>query len=155
MSAPEELLDALTPLLVRRFRDRLYAHLQRSCPVTLRDGTYPLLTALAHEAGTATQLAERVGVDRSVATRQADVLERAGLIERTRHTSDHRNVTLSLTTDGHRAALALRQASASLIASLHDRGVTEADMRTTARTIARLTQVLDEPIPSPANQEPA
>ncbi len=114
----DALLDALGALLVRRFRDSLYARLQPACPVALRDGTYPLLIALAAAPATAAQVGQRMGVDRTVASRQATVLLEAGLLERGPDPADARGTLLTLTPQGRRAAEDLRRSARELLEQL-------------------------------------
>lgn len=111
------LVHALTPLLVRRFRDQLYRALQPHCPIPLRDGTYPLLVALGHGPADATSISEQVGVDRSVIIKQAAVLAEAGLLERARHATRSRIVVYQLTPAGHHVAERMQAGLLDLVAA--------------------------------------
>lgn len=110
MNTPEHTIaDALGQLLLRDTRQGLYASLTAGI-----DGvdatTYPVLSGLARLGETtSSELAARVGLDRSVTSRHAAALERAGLVERHAHDRDRRANTLALTRAGHAAIELTRQ----------------------------------------------
>lgn len=144
--AASELLDAVSPLLVRRFRDQLYAHLQPSSPVPVRDGTYPLLMALAQQPGTASQVAARVGVDRTVVTRQATLVEQAGLVARDIDARDRRNTVLTLTGAGRQVVEAMHEASVDVLESVVGEDISVADLRTATRVLLALRDAAESGI---------
>lgn len=135
-------IDALAPLLVRRFREELYTHLQPASPIALRDGTYPLLAALAHGPATAARVSERIGVDRTVISRQATVLIDAGLVARRVDPTDKRGHVLSLTPEGERCAQALSTRLLTLASELCADEAGRADVAATIRTLNKLASSL-------------
>nr|WP_223184568.1 MarR family winged helix-turn-helix transcriptional regulator [Streptomyces sp. CBMA152] len=79
--------------------------------------TYPVLSGLARTGpATATQLAETIGMDRTVTTRYATRLQEAGLITRHPDPTDARATRLALTAEGERAVTTLREAMESFVA---------------------------------------
>ncbi|MDG9719669.1 MarR family winged helix-turn-helix transcriptional regulator [Streptomyces sp. DH24] len=65
--------------------------------------SYTLLGHLEERGGCrATDLAAHYALDKSTVSRQVSALERAGLVERRRHTEDHRVQVLHLTEAGRR-----------------------------------------------------
>ncbi|WP_445443302.1 MarR family winged helix-turn-helix transcriptional regulator [Clavibacter sp. km1a] len=111
-SAPEPVvdavLDAMTALMLRRFRSSVYARLQPGVDVPVRDGTYPMLVGLASGGLSVTALAEASGVDRTTTSRQAAVLVDGGLVRVEADPGDRRAGVLTLTAEGERAAGRLR-----------------------------------------------
>ena len=105
-----DLEQALGQLLLRRNRSALYAILD-SAPEGVDRQTYSVLSGLARIGPqTAARLADEVGIDRSGASRYADRLENAGLLERSPDPSDGRATLLSLTPKGDAAVAGLRDA---------------------------------------------
>jgi DNA-binding MarR family transcriptional regulator len=105
-----EVADALGRFLQRGTRARLYGRLTAGLDDALDEATYPVISGLARTgARSAAQLAADVGLDRSVVSRHATRLERAGLIERRPDPADQRATLLRLTDDGRRAVLEMRQ----------------------------------------------
>lgn len=105
-----ELEQALGQLLLRRNRSALYDAALASAPDGVDRQTYPVLSGLARLGPqSATRLADEVGIDRSGASRYADRLQRAGLIERSPDPQDGRATLLSLTPQGEATIVALRQ----------------------------------------------
>ncbi|AKT52060.1 MarR family winged helix-turn-helix transcriptional regulator [Arsenicicoccus sp. oral taxon 190] len=142
-----DLLDALTPLLVRRFREGVYQRLQGASPVRLSDGTYPILTALLSGPASAAQVAARVGVDRTVVTKQASTLQRAGLVARRPDPGDARATLLVLTPAGEEAAAGLRRAALQLIGELSTTGVDPGALAQAAAVLRALTEVVQAGAP--------
>jgi DNA-binding MarR family transcriptional regulator len=92
----------LGTLLLRSNRAHLYQALIGSRE-GLDESTYPVLSGLARIGpATATELAEQIGLDRTVTTRHASRLENAGLLTRRPHDGDARATTLELTEQGQR-----------------------------------------------------
>lgn len=137
--AVDAFVAALGPLLVRRFREDLYARLGSSAPVPLRDGTYPLLTALAERPATAAEVSARVGVDRTVASRQASALVEAGLVARTPDPTDARGALLTLTPAGREATARLAAETREMIRAL---GLPGDDLAAATRVLIALTKAL-------------
>jgi DNA-binding MarR family transcriptional regulator len=111
-----EIADALGRLLRRSTRARLYPRLTAGLGDSLDEATYPVISGLArYGPRSAAQLAEDIGIDRSVVSRHATRLEQAGLIERLPDPADGRARLLSLTSAGRQAAGQMRQRLASAL----------------------------------------
>jgi DNA-binding MarR family transcriptional regulator len=105
-----EIAEILGQLLRRGTRARLYARLTAGLDGALDEATYPVISGLARSGPrSAAQLAEDIGLDRSVVSRHATRLERAGLIERRPDPADRRAMRLSLTGRGDQAVREMRQ----------------------------------------------
>ncbi|MFI6344306.1 MarR family winged helix-turn-helix transcriptional regulator [Streptomyces sp. NPDC050560] len=106
-----DLAEALGQLLLRRNRSALYDAILESAPTGVDRQTYPVLSGLARLGPqSAARLADEVGIDRSGASRYADRLEAAGLLERGPDPDDGRATLLALTPAGRAAAAGLRDA---------------------------------------------
>ena len=106
-----ELEQALGQLLLRRNRSALYDAILDSAPPGVDRQTYSVLSGLARLGPrSAARLADEVGIDRSGASRYADRLEAAGLLERGPDPSDGRATLLALTPKGRAAVAELRNA---------------------------------------------
>ncbi len=104
-----ELEQALGQLLLRRNRSALYDAVLDDAPPGIDRQTYPVLSGLARLGPqTAARLADEVGIDRSGASRYADRLRDAGLLERTPDPRDGRAVLLTLTSKGEATVATLR-----------------------------------------------
>jgi DNA-binding MarR family transcriptional regulator len=110
VSVAQQLEESLDQFLLRRNRDTLCNPVIAVAPTGVDRQTYPLLTSLAR-LGTlsAARLAEEIGIDRSNASRYADRLERAGLLERGADPQDRRATLLALTPRGSRVARELHR----------------------------------------------
>ncbi|GAA3619139.1 hypothetical protein GCM10022419_125860 [Nonomuraea rosea] len=114
-----DLEQALGQLLLRRNRRALYNAALDSAPTGVDRQTYPVLSGLARLGPqSAARLADEVGIDRSGASRYADRLEAAGLLERSPDPSDGRATLLALTPAGHAAVAGLRNALTRHLAGL-------------------------------------
>ncbi|WP_019056845.1 MarR family winged helix-turn-helix transcriptional regulator [Streptomyces prunicolor] len=106
-----DLEQALGQLLLRRNRSALYDAILDSAPAGVDRQTYPVLSGLARLGPqSAARLADEVGIDRSGASRYADRLEAAGLLERSPDPRDRRATLLNLTPEGRAAVTVLRNA---------------------------------------------
>ncbi|MBZ4322000.1 MarR family winged helix-turn-helix transcriptional regulator [Streptomyces huiliensis] len=104
-----DLEQALGQLLLRRNRSALYDAVLDSAPTGVDRQTYPVLSGLARLGPqSAARLADEVGIDRSGASRYADRLESAGLLERSPDPRDRRATLLALTPEGHATVVKLR-----------------------------------------------
>ena len=119
------------------------------------------LQALAQEGElTSSELAERLGVDPSSATRAADVLVKNGHVERTRpETGDRRRVILRLTEQGRQLTEQLMEAGDGFFSRLLSNFTTE-ERHNVVRVLERLTSALTETAGccrpfEPAENEPA
>lgn len=102
-SAERALADALGQLLLRETRRSLYSALTSGI-AGLDATTYPVLSGLARTgATTSSEPAAIVGLDRSVTSRHASALERAGLLERRPHGRDRRATVPALNDAGQEA----------------------------------------------------
>ncbi|WP_242907185.1 MarR family winged helix-turn-helix transcriptional regulator [Actinomadura terrae] len=106
-----DLGEALGRLLLRRNRSALYTAILDAAPPGVDRQTYPMLSGLARLGPqSAARLADEVGIDRSGASRYADRLEAAGLLERSPDPRDGRATLLALTPEGHDTVAGLRDA---------------------------------------------
>ena len=106
-----ELEQALGQLLLRRNRSALYDAVLDAAPPGVDRQTYRVLSGLARLGPqSAARLADEVGIDRSGASRYADRLEAAGLLERSPDPCDGRATLLALTPKGRAAIAVLRDA---------------------------------------------
>ncbi len=104
-----DVAEALGHLLRRTTRARLYSGLTEGLDDALDSSTYPVISGLARFGPlSAAQLAEEIGIDRSVVSRHATRLEAAGLVERSPDPDDGRAVLLVLTDAGTQAVAAMR-----------------------------------------------
>lgn len=109
-TAGSDVADAFGLLLRRTTRARLYKKLTAGVHDGLDESTYPVLSGLARFGPlSAAQLAEEIGIDRSVASRHASRLEDAGLLRREPDPSDRRAVLLTLTDPGRQAVKEMRR----------------------------------------------
>jgi DNA-binding MarR family transcriptional regulator len=105
-----DIADALGRVLQRSSRARLYSRLTEGLDGALDEATYPVISGLARSGPqSAAHLAQDIGIDRSVVSRHATRLTRAGLIERLPDPADRRAALLSLTGPGRRAVQQMRQ----------------------------------------------
>ena len=80
---------------------------------------YRMLATLSDDDGqNVRDLAARLGVDRSTATRMCNRLEAAGLITRVGHPADRRAVAISLTDEGRKVVAAVTRARRDNVAAL-------------------------------------
>lgn len=108
--------ETLGSLLQRSSRARLYAGLTAGLDGALDEATYPVISGLARLGPqSAARLAAGIGIDRSVVSRHAARLERAGLIERLPDPSDKRATLLSLTAPGRQAVQEMRRRLAAAL----------------------------------------
>lgn len=105
-----EVAETLGRLLLRGTRARLYARLTAGLDGALDEATYPVISGLARLGPqSAARLAADIGLDRSVVSRHATRLERAGLIERLPDPADQRATLLAITARGREAVREMRQ----------------------------------------------
>ena len=111
-----EIADSLGILLRRSSRAHLYTRLTAGLDDALDEATYPVISGLdRYGPRSAAQLAEDIGLDRSVVSRHANRLAAAGLIERRPNPSDRRAVLLALTGSGRRAVEQMRRRLAATL----------------------------------------
>jgi DNA-binding MarR family transcriptional regulator len=104
-----QVAEAIAELLRRRTREGIYAELTEGLDAAVDTATYPVLSALARWGPrSAAALAVEIGLDRSVTSRHATRLERAGLVRRAPDPTDARATLLSLTERGERAVEVMR-----------------------------------------------
>ena len=107
---------AVGALIQRSTRSHLYGVLTRDMGEGINESTYPVLSGLARIGPrSAAALATEIGIDRSVTSRHATRLERAGLLERQPDPTDRRATLLVLTPAGQRAVAAMRERLAEAI----------------------------------------
>jgi DNA-binding MarR family transcriptional regulator len=93
--------QSLDRFMLRRNRDTLCNPVIAVTPAGVDRQTYPLLTTMARLGPLpAARLAEEIGIDRSGASRYADRLQAAGLLDRSPDPADRRSVLLCLTPVG-------------------------------------------------------
>ena len=145
VNAPaEQIATALGALLLRGNRSHLYDRLTEGVD-GVDSTTYPVLSGLARSGpATASRLADVIGLDRTVTTRYATRLERAGLVTRAADADDGRATRLSLTPEGRRAVQAMRAALASILADALRTSEPE-EIEIFARVLQRLLDALVPP----------
>lgn len=135
--------DALGVLLVRGTRHGLIQRLVAGLGPGVTDTTYPVLTTLARTGPLSiSDLAREIGLDRSVVSRHADVLESADLLSR-RAGTDARVAVLTLTASGKRVVATMHRRLVRLL----ERELTTWPARRAAaftQGLQRMTTVLGE-----------
>ncbi|MEU8246897.1 MarR family transcriptional regulator [Nonomuraea sp. NPDC048916] len=125
--------------LLRRVYSRFTAAAVRDDPQA-RD--YVVLDTLAdQDADSQHELAERLGINRTIMVRLVDRLQDAGYVTRTRNPANRRSYVLSITDEGRRARDAMRQAVAERDARI-TASLTPAERR-------RLNELLSLLLPEP------
>ena len=111
MTTPgSEIAEAFGLLLSRSTRARLYGALTAGLDSALDEATYPVISGLARfGTRSAAQLAEEIGLDRSVVSRHAARLTQAGLLERAEDPADRRATLLVLTAAGQQVVRQMRE----------------------------------------------
>lgn len=105
-----DVAEAIAELLRRRTREGIYAELTEGLGPEVDEATYPVLSALGRFGPrSAAALAAEIGLDRSVTSRHATRLERAGLIRRSPDPDDARATLLALTEHGQQAIEVMRE----------------------------------------------
>lgn len=120
-SVKDEDLDALIGAVLRATQAFVGLALRSlatvGVPITLAQ--YRMLAVLdADDGQNVRDLAGRLGVERSTATRMCNRLVAAGLIERSGDPSDRRAVVISLTDEGRAAVAAVTRARRDTVATL-------------------------------------
>lgn len=112
---------AIGTLLRRDVRQRIYAQLTEGLGDAVNESTYPVLSGLERfGASTAAELSTAVGLDRSVVSRHANILERAELLKRVPDERDRRWIALILTDRGQETVAVMRERLNSLIEAFLD-----------------------------------
>lgn len=122
-----------TARTVGRAFDEALATAGGSLPVWL-----VLLNLKIRKPRTQRELAEAVGITEATLTHHLSAMDTAGLITRTRDTSNRRVQVVTLTDAGEEAFIRLRDAAIAFDAKLHA-DFTESDMATLAALLDRLT----------------
>ncbi len=141
MSSPDELAQRVVAF-VRAFG--LHQPERTPCGEPISVSQAHALTELAAQPLTQAELARRLRLDRSVASRLADALSGRGWLRRQRHPHDQRAVQLVLTDAGHRAADRLAGARRARMATLLD-GVPADELDAVLRALDVLTRSLTDP----------
>ena len=141
--AMTDIEHALTRLIRRGNQPRVHERLAARAGVALDRAGYAALCRL-HEAGPLrlSELAARMGVDASTASRQVQQLERTGLVGRVGDPADRRASLLELTAEGDRVLARMRQARRESLAQVLG-GWSKADRRTLAVMLTRLVDDLE------------
>jgi DNA-binding MarR family transcriptional regulator len=142
-AAMTDIEQALTRLIRRGNQPRVHERLAARAGVTLDRAAYAALCRV-HEAGPLrlSELAARMGVDASTASRQVQQLERTGLVGRVGDPADRRASLLELTTEGDRVLARMRQARRASLAQVLG-GWSAAERRTLAAVLTRLVDDLE------------
>jgi DNA-binding MarR family transcriptional regulator len=142
-AAMTDIEQALTRLIRRGNQPRVHERLAARAGVSLDRAAYAALCRL-HESGPLrlSELAARMGVDASTASRQVQHLERTGLVARVGDPADRRASLLQLTAEGDRALARMRQARRDSLGQVLD-GWSRADRRTLAAMLIRLVEDLE------------
>lgn len=111
-----QVAESVARMLRRSSRAGLYRELTAGLDPAVNEFSYPVISGLARTGpSTAARLAAEIGIDRSVASRHADRLERVGLLRREPHPSDRRGTLLVLTPEGQQLVAAMRGRLAGVI----------------------------------------
>ena len=106
-------------------------------------GTRPgwlILVALKQQRWrTQQEIAASVGIEGPTLTHHLDAMEKAGLIERTRHPEDRRAMRVELTEAGDKLFTQLAQAAIGFDELLRD-GISDRDLEVVRRVFARMRQ---------------
>jgi DNA-binding MarR family transcriptional regulator len=142
-AAMTDIERALTRLIRRGNQPRVHERLAARAGVSLDRAAYAALGRV-HEAGPLrlSELAARMGVDASTASRQVQQLERTGLVGRVGDPADRRASLLELTAEGDRVLARMRQARRESLARVLS-GWSRADRRTLAAVLTRLVDDLE------------
>jgi DNA-binding MarR family transcriptional regulator len=142
-AAMTDIERALTRLIRRGNQPRVHERLAARAGVALDRAAYAALCRV-HEAGPLrlSELATRMGVDASTASRQVQQLERAGLVGRVGDPADRRASLLELTAEGDRVLARMRQARRASLARVLA-GWSAAEQRTLAAALTRLVDDLE------------
>lgn len=142
-AAMTDIERALTRLIRRGNQPRVHERLAARAGVSLDRAAYAALGRV-HEAGPLrlSELAARMGVDASTASRQVQQLERTGLVGRVGDPADRRASLLELTAEGDRVLARMRQARRDSLAQVLE-GWSRADRRTLAAVLTRLVDDLE------------
>jgi DNA-binding MarR family transcriptional regulator len=142
-AAMTDIEHALTRLIRRGNQPRVHERLAARAGVPLDRAAYAALCRV-HEAGPLrlSELAARVGVDASTASRQVQQLERTGLVGRVGDPADRRASLLALTAEGDRVLTRMRQARRASLAQVLG-GWSRADRRKLATVLTRLVDDLE------------
>jgi DNA-binding MarR family transcriptional regulator len=138
-----EIEQALTRLIRRGNQPRVHERLAARAGVALDRAGYAVLCRV-HEGGPLrlSELAGRMGIDASTASRQVQQLERGGLVGRVADPQDRRASLLELSAEGRRVLARMREARRTSLAQVlgewsgHDR-------RALAVLLARLVDDLE------------
>jgi DNA-binding MarR family transcriptional regulator len=135
--------QAMTRLVRMATQSRMKAHLAEQTGLAIDRAAYVALAALAQSGPMRlSELAARVAVDASTASRQVQQLERAGLLDRVADPADRRASLLRLSGEGERVLAVLRQARRALFERALA-GWTAAEQRTFATLLARMADDLE------------
>jgi len=131
---------SLGAILSRGFRSDLYVELTADIAEGLTQATYPVLSAIerAGEPVSAAGLAPTVGLDRSVISRRAATLIRAGLVTNATGAADRRQALLTLTPAGDDAIQMTRE-RLDVAIHRHIADWPESDQKTFATLLERFT----------------
>jgi DNA-binding MarR family transcriptional regulator len=115
-STVDQVENSLIPLVRYLSSPRTWRQLAAATDVHLDRARYVVLRAVAEsEPVRTTALAEQVGVDPSTMSRHVNILEQAGLVERTADPDDGRAQSLALTAAGRTVMEKVRAARHDLI----------------------------------------
>jgi len=141
-AAPPEELRACPGYLLRRVYARFSAEKAPEGPPARE---FVVLDALAeHDARSQRDLAERLGINRTIMVRLIDRLEEAGLVRRMRNPANRRSHVLSLTEAGRAALAGMREAVAERDARL-TAALTPGERRRLAELLSRLLPEPERP----------
>ncbi|WP_167476571.1 MarR family winged helix-turn-helix transcriptional regulator [Nocardia arthritidis] len=104
-----QVAEAIAELLRRRTREGIYAEITEGLDPAVDTATYPVLSGLARWGPrSAAALAAEIGLDRSVTSRHATRLKRAGLVWGAPDPGDARATLLGLTDRGEQVVEVMR-----------------------------------------------
>lgn len=139
-AAKDELRAAMREVLAAQRRLRGRDAQRRGDGLTFPQ--YQLLTALAEDDLTISELAAHAELSPASATTMVDGLEASGCVERVRSDTDRRKVSVRLTGEGRRRR-DVRDAEIGVAFDGVLAGLSEGEIRRTARVIRRMAKLFD------------
>ena len=138
--------------IVPRVMRTVAAELRRS-GYAIMPGHYHLMTMLARERYSLSEIAERQLVSLPTTSGSISTLVERGWVVRMRDPGDRRIIRLALTDEGRAVLTAIHKAAADAMTTQLE-GLTDQDCENLVRGLAILHQVFSQP-PVPAREQPA
>lgn len=149
----QRVIDEALGSVIRWSLYKFHARLVETSGVSIDRSMISILTRLS-AAGTLriSDLADRLGLDRSTLSRQVAAAVAAGYVRRTTDESDSRAYLVSMTDEGKAAYRAVRRARTRIMVELTDQ-MTSAEVAQVSDALPILARALDN-LATPADSEP-